>query len=224
MGATNTEGTSFNDPSALAVGSQRAAAIANMESMGFERSQIDRAMRAAYNNPDRAVEYLLTVRIIHVVAIASTDYGNRAYLTMLPKNNRRASRRPLLPQPRQHLQPNRLRLRPLLRPKPKRLQKPTMLQSTSSKPPLKQAVEAAPVVGGLVQQLEPAVGEAQVEPAPRVVLGAEEVEAQPATWAISISCATTRNSSSCARSCRRSHACWSLFCSRSPAATRSWRR
>ncbi|OCK95578.1 UV excision repair protein Rad23 [Cenococcum geophilum 1.58] len=50
----------FNDPSALTMGSERDAAIANMESMGFARADIDRAMRAAYFNPDRAVEYLLT--------------------------------------------------------------------------------------------------------------------------------------------------------------------
>ena len=49
----------LNDPSALALGAQREAAIANMESMGFARAEIDRAMRAAYFNPDRAVEYLL---------------------------------------------------------------------------------------------------------------------------------------------------------------------
>jgi len=54
-----TESSNFNDPSALALGDQRNAAIANMEAMGFPRVDIDRAMRAAFYNPDRAVEYLL---------------------------------------------------------------------------------------------------------------------------------------------------------------------
>lgn len=49
------------DPSSLMLGEQRAEAVANMEAMGFERAQIDAAMRAAFYNPDRAVEYLLTV-------------------------------------------------------------------------------------------------------------------------------------------------------------------
>ncbi|MCJ1239879.1 hypothetical protein MMC14_007877 [Varicellaria rhodocarpa] len=53
-GGATTEGGNFNDPSALALGSERAAAISNMESMGFPRTEIDRAMRAAFNNPDRA--------------------------------------------------------------------------------------------------------------------------------------------------------------------------
>ncbi|KAK2746179.1 hypothetical protein FQN57_003301 [Myotisia sp. PD_48] len=57
--AATTGATSFNDPSALAMGSQGDAVISQMESMGFPRSDIDRAMRAAFFNPDRAVEYLL---------------------------------------------------------------------------------------------------------------------------------------------------------------------
>lgn len=56
----------FNDPSALTMGGEREAAIANMESMGFARADIDRAMRAAFFNPDRAVEYLLTVRHVRL--------------------------------------------------------------------------------------------------------------------------------------------------------------
>lgn len=50
---------SFNDPNAMAMGEARADIISNMEAMGFERAQIDAALRAAFFNPDRAVEYLL---------------------------------------------------------------------------------------------------------------------------------------------------------------------
>lgn len=46
--------------SGLAMGTERAAQIAEMESMGFERTQIDAAMRAAFYNSERAIEYLLT--------------------------------------------------------------------------------------------------------------------------------------------------------------------
>ncbi|KAL8805884.1 MAG: hypothetical protein Q9182_001665 [Xanthomendoza sp. 2 TL-2023] len=57
--STTNEPASFNDPSALTLGAQREAAVQDMENMGFPRAEIDRAMRAAFFNPDRAVEYLL---------------------------------------------------------------------------------------------------------------------------------------------------------------------
>lgn len=44
----------------FAVGQDREAAIANMMEMGYDRPVIEKALRAAFNNPHRAVEYLLT--------------------------------------------------------------------------------------------------------------------------------------------------------------------
>ncbi|KAK9473702.1 uncharacterized protein V1510DRAFT_413655 [Dipodascopsis tothii] len=50
----------FNDPSAFSTGSGRQAAVDNMIEMGYAREDVEAAMRAAFNNPDRAVDYLLT--------------------------------------------------------------------------------------------------------------------------------------------------------------------
>lgn len=52
----------FGDMSSFLTGDALQSSIQNMVEMGFPRDQVLRAMRASYNNPDRAVEYLMTVR------------------------------------------------------------------------------------------------------------------------------------------------------------------
>ena len=46
--------------STMVLGEAMEATVAQIMEMGFERDQVMKAMRAAYMNPDRAVEYLMT--------------------------------------------------------------------------------------------------------------------------------------------------------------------
>ncbi|KAF7376081.1 UV excision repair protein RAD23 [Mycena sanguinolenta] len=50
----------FGDSSSFLSGEALQATVNNMVDMGFPRDQVMRAMRASFNNPDRAVEYLMT--------------------------------------------------------------------------------------------------------------------------------------------------------------------
>ncbi|CZS99723.1 related to nucleotide excision repair protein RAD23 [Rhynchosporium agropyri] len=52
-------GAASGATSGISMGAERASQIAEMESMGFPRTEIDAAMRAAFYNSERAIEYLL---------------------------------------------------------------------------------------------------------------------------------------------------------------------
>ncbi|KAL5631573.1 hypothetical protein ACGC1H_007183 [Rhizoctonia solani] len=58
----------FGDTSSFVAGGALQDAISNMTAMGFERDQVMRALKASYNNPDRAVEYLLNGIPEHLLA------------------------------------------------------------------------------------------------------------------------------------------------------------
>lgn len=56
---STTESTQSGSTSDFVTGDQREATILHIMEMGYDRPRVEAALRAAYNNPDRAVEYLL---------------------------------------------------------------------------------------------------------------------------------------------------------------------
>ena len=137
---TTAESGTFNDPSALTLGSQRDAAVANMESMGFPRADIDRAMRAAFFNPDRAVEYLLNVCVNSISNQNTTDVYFRAYQRTFSRSNSKQLIPQLLLVPPLHAKQH-----PLHPPQQLRELHQAILATSpliSSKPPHRQAVVA----------------------------------------------------------------------------------
>jgi len=48
----------------LVMGTEFEETVKNLMEMGFEREQVIKALKAAFNNPDRATEYLLNVFLL----------------------------------------------------------------------------------------------------------------------------------------------------------------
>jgi hypothetical protein len=156
-----------------------------MEAMGFGRAEIDAAMRAAYFNPDRAVEYLLTVKRPRTPSTSEleADCNVRAYLNIYSRHSSRRSSHGKRRLPR-HLPPLPLRSPP---------EKTTNPSTCSISLPNK-ADEA----------------EAEVE-ARRPPLLRREARPGSETW---IFFGITRSSSSSDKLCSNSHRCWSASCSK----------
>ncbi|KAJ7733743.1 hypothetical protein DFH07DRAFT_845298 [Mycena maculata] len=69
--ATAAPAAPFGETASFLSGEALQSTIANMMEMGFTREEVTRAMRASYNNPDRAAEYLMTGIPEHLEAEAS---------------------------------------------------------------------------------------------------------------------------------------------------------
>lgn len=70
-GANTGGNAGIGQGNAMAVGPEMEPIVTQLMGMGFEREQVIQALRAAFFNPDRAVDYLLNVSDISSFRVSS---------------------------------------------------------------------------------------------------------------------------------------------------------
>ncbi|CAA7263206.1 unnamed protein product [Cyclocybe aegerita] len=84
--ASDAPAPAFVDQTSFLSGDRLQSAINNLVEMGFPRDQVLRAMRASFNNPDRAAEYLMTGIPAHLEAEAAPQPPAATAAPTLPAN------------------------------------------------------------------------------------------------------------------------------------------